>query len=257
MSGHSHWATIKHKKAANDARRGKVTSKLVRALLIAARGGSDTSTNLRLRHALEKAKVFGVPRDSIERAIKKGSGELEGESLVEATYEGYGPDGVALIIQTVTDKTNRTQPELKKIFDSHGGKLGSAGATAWLFKRKGLFGVRKEQEGEEETEKIDEDTILEVALDAGVDDVRDAGANWEIICPAEDFDKVRKALEAAGIATEVAELIYIADTEMELGPEAQKKNLKLMETIEDHDDVQNVYAAFTPSDEVVDELAKE
>ena len=255
MSGHSHWATIKHKKAANDAKRGKVTSKLVRAILIAARGGSDPSNNLRLRHTLEKAKSFGVPRDSIDRAVKKGAGELGGQALVEATYEGYGPGGVAMIIQTVTDKTNRTQPELKKIFDSHGGKLGGAGATAWLFKRKGLFGVKKKGEGEEEA--VDEDRLLEVVLDAGVDDVKDAGGNWEIICPAEDFDKVRKALEAAGMLPEVAELIYIADTEMELDPEAEKKNLKLMETIEDHDDVQNVYAAFTPSDDVVDELAKE
>ncbi len=249
MSGHSHWSSIKHKKAAVDAKRGKVTSKLVRAVMIAARGGSDPGFNIKLRHAIERAKVFGVPRDSIERGVKKGAGELEGQSLVEATYEGYGPGGVAMIIETVTDKTTRTQPEVKKIFEAHGGKLGSAGSTAWMFKRKGLFGVPKDA--------VDEDRLLEIALDAGADDVKDAGSVWELTCPAAEFDKVMKALEAAEITTEVAELTFIADNEPELAPEVQLKNLKLMEAVDDHDDVQNVYAAFTPSEEVVAELAKE
>ncbi|MHC4250903.1 MAG: YebC/PmpR family DNA-binding transcriptional regulator [Planctomycetota bacterium] len=246
MSGHSHWATIKHKKAATDAKRGRVFSKLVRAVMIAARGGGDPAFNIRLRHAIDKAKAMRVPRDSIERAVKKGSGELEGEQLSEITYEGYGPGGVALIIETVTDNSNRTQPELKKIFDSAGGKLGSSGATAWMFKRKGLFGVSKD---------VEEDRLIEVALEAGADDVKDAGSNWEITCAAENFDAVQKALSGAGIATEVSELTFIADNELELDGEMQRRNLKLMEAIDEHDDVQNVYAAFTPDDAVVDSLA--
>ena len=247
MSGHSHWATIKHKKGAADAKRGKVFSKLVRAVMIAARGGGDPNFNIRLRHAIDKAKAMSVPRDSLERAIKKGSGELEGEQLSEITYEGYGPGGVALIVETVTDNSNRTQPELKKIFDSAGGKLGSSGATAWMFKRKGLFGVSKD---------IEEERLLEVALEAGADDVKDTGANWEVTCAAEDFDSVQKALEGAGIATEVSELTFIADNEIELDEEMQRRNLRLMEAIDEHDDVQNVYAAFTPDDKVVDSLAE-
>jgi len=247
MSGHSHWATIKHKKGAADAKRGKVFSKLVRAVMIAARGGGDPAFNIRLRHAIEKAKAMRVPRDSIDRAVKKGSGELEGEQLNEITYEGYGPGGVAMIIETVTDNSNRTQPELKKIFDSAGGKLGSSGATAWMFKRKGLFGVSRE---------IEEDRLLEVALEAGADDVKDAGSNWEITCAAEDFDSVQKALAGAEIATEVSELTFIADNEIELDDEMQRRNLKLMEAIDEHDDVQNVYAAFTPDDKVIDSLAE-
>ncbi len=248
MSGHSHWATIKHKKAATDAKRGRVFSKLVRAVMIAARGGGDPAFNIRLRHAIDKAKAMRVPRDSIERAVKKGSGELGGQQLSEITYEGYGPGGVALIIEVVTDNSNRTQPELKKLFDSAGGKLGSSGATAWMFKRKGLFGVSKE---------VEEDRLIEIALEAGADDVKDAGSNWEITCAAEDFDTVQKALSEAEIATEVAELTFIADNEIELDGEMQRRNLKLMDAIDEHEDVQSVYAAFTPDDTVVDSLAAE
>jgi YebC/PmpR family DNA-binding regulatory protein len=247
MSGHSHWATIKHKKGATDAKRGRVFSKLVRAIMVAARGGGDPAFNIRLRHSIDKAKAMRVPRDSIERAIKKGSGELEGEQLDEITYEGYGPGGVALIIETVTDNSNRTQPELRKIFESAGGKLGSSGATAWMFKRKGLFGVSKE---------VEEDRLIEVALEAGADDVKDVGSSWEITCAAEDFYTVQKALAEGEIATDVAELVFIADNEIELEEEMQRRNLRLMETIDEHDDVQNVYAAFTPDDKVVDSLAE-
>jgi YebC/PmpR family DNA-binding regulatory protein len=248
MSGHSHWATIKHKKGAADAKRGKVFSKLVRAIMVAAKGGGDPAFNIRLRHSIDKAKAMRVPRDSIIRAVKKGSGELPGEQLSEISYEGYGPGGVALIIEVVTDNSNRTQPELRKIFDSAGGKIGSSGSTAWMFKRKGLFGVSKE---------IEEDRLIEVALDAGAEDVEDVGANWEITCPAEDFYNVQKALAEAEIATEVAELIFIADNEIKLDAEKQLRNLKLMDAIDEHDDVQSVYAAFTPDDAVIDSLANE
>lgn len=246
MSGHSHWAGIKYKKATADARRGKLFSKLTKAVMIAARNGSDPETNVRLRHAIEKAKQASVPRDNIERAVKKGAGELEGESLTEATYEGYGPGGVALLIQALSDNLNRTTPEVRRIFESKGGKFGSSGATAWMFTRKGLFSVPKEA--------VEEDALLEAVLEAGVDDVNTAGASWEIICPAEDFDSVRTALAGADLAPTLAELIFIADPEMEPDLETQRKNLALMEALEEHDDVQNVFAAFTPSDEVLAEL---
>ncbi len=267
MSGHSHWATIKHKKAAADAKRGKIFSKLLRVVTIAARGGSDPDANLALRHALDKAKEFSVPRESVERATKKGAGELEGQNLVEATYGGFGPGGVAMLIETVTDNTNRTQPEVRKIFESHGGKFASASSTAWMFARKGLFGIPKtiptdagggagDGAGGDDGDRaaLDEERLLEIVIDAGADDVTDAGSNWELTCPPESFDAVRKALAAARIPTEVAELTYIADNELEIDPETQRKNLSLMDAVEDHDDVQNVYAAFTPSEEVVAEM---
>jgi YebC/PmpR family DNA-binding regulatory protein len=252
MSGHSHWSSIKHKKSAVDARRGKLFGKLSRAIMVAARRGSDPDANIALRHAIDKARQYSLPRDTIERAIKKGAGELEGESLVELTYEGYGPGGVAMILEAVSDNTNRTTPEVRKIFSNRGGSLGSSGATAWMFRRKGLFGVPKVQM----EEKGGEERLLEIALEAGADDVTESGPDWEITCPAESFDAVRKVLEAAEIAPEVAELSFIAENELELDAETQKRNLQLMQELDDHDDVQNVYAAFTPSEEVLAEIEK-
>lgn len=248
MGGHSHWSTIKHKKAAADQKRGKIFSKLTRAIMVAARYGADPEMNIRLRHAIEKAREFSVPRDNIERAIKRGSGEVEGAQFTETTYEGYGPGGVAMMVQALTDNLNRTTAEIRHIFEERGGKLGVAGSTAWMFKRKGLFGIPRNS--------IEEDKLIEVALEAGADDVVDAGSNWEVLCPPENFDKVKKALQAAGITPQVAELTLLADTEVELDPEAQKRMLSLMEALEEHDDVQNVYAAFTPSEEVVAEMSK-
>jgi YebC/PmpR family DNA-binding regulatory protein len=248
MSGHSHWAGIKYKKAANDAKKGKVFGKLSKELMVAARlGGSDADMNPRLRMVLDKARKSGMPRENIRRAVKKGAGELEGMDFQEVTYEGYGPGGVALIIQALTDNTNRTLPEIRKIFEKRGGNVGSTGSTAWMFTRKGLFGIPK-GEGED---AVEEDALMELVLEAGADDVVDAGSNWEITCPAQGFDAVKKALEAAEIRAEVAELTFIADSELQPDAGTQMKNLQLMTDLEDHDDIQNVYAAFTPSEEVV------
>ena len=249
MSGHSKWSTIKRKKGAADQKRGKVISKLTRAIMIAARNGSDPDANIRLRHAMDKARQNSVPRENIDRAVKKGAGELEGQQFLELSYEGYAPGGAAMMVLAVTDNVNRTAPEVRKIFESHGGTMGVAGATAWMFKRKGRVAVPKAA--------AEEDTLLEIVLDAGADDVIDADPNWEVTCDADSFDTVRAAVEAAELPIEVAELTLIADNEVELDIEKQKKALSLMEALEDHDDVQNVYAAFSPSEEVLAELANE
>jgi YebC/PmpR family DNA-binding regulatory protein len=215
--------------------------------MIAARGGSDPDANIRLRHAIEKARESSVPKDNIERAIKKGAGELDGETLTELNYEGYAPGGVAMIASAVTDNVNRTAPEIRKLFEEHGGKLGGPGATAWMFKRKGLIAIPKDA--------VAEDALFELVLEAGADDAVDAGTTWEVTTSVEDFEAVRKAVEDAGMAPSVVELTLIADNEVALDAEGQKKVLSLMEALDDHDDVQNVYAAFTPSEEVLGELA--
>jgi len=248
MSGHSHWSSIKHKKAAVDQKRGKIFAKLSRAIMVAARRGADPDMNAALRQAIDTARKYSMPRDNIDRAVKKGSGDLGGIIFQELVYEGYGPGGVAMLVEAVTDKSTRTTPEIRKIFDTRGGNLSGTGSTAWMFKRKGLIGVPGEA--------ADEDRLLEIVLDAGADDVASSGRDWEIICPAESFEHVRRALDEAGVATTVAELTYIADSELDPDAETQKKALSLMEALEDHDDVQNVYAAFTPSDEVLSEIEK-
>jgi len=243
VSGHSHWATIKHKKEATDAKRGKLFSKRIKAVMIAARDGSDLSMNIRLRAAVDEAKAASVPRDNIERAIKKGAGEIEGEQISEVFYEGYSPGGVALLVQCVTDNTNRTFSEVRKIFENRGGKMGKSGSVAYLFQAKGLVAVRREA--------IDEEALIELALEAGADDVKEAESNFEIITPLEAFDAVRSALAAKEIATEIAELTRLATTEVEPDPETARKALTLMQALEEQDDVQNVFANFSPSEEVV------
>lgn len=262
MSGHSHWAGIKYKKAANDAKKGKVFGKLSRELMVASRmGGSDPDMNPRLRMVLDKARRAGMPRENVRHAVKKGAGELEGVDFQEATYEGYGPGGVALIVEVLTDNTNRTTPELRKIFDRAGGNMGSSGSTAWMFKRKGLFGIPKGEgeetiEGESPAAPLTEERLIEIAIEAGADDVTDAGSNWEVTCPAQEFDAVRKVFEAAQIGTTVAELTFIAENELEPDAATQRKNLRLMNELDEHDDVQNVYAAFTPAEEIVAEMGE-
>ena len=259
MSGHSHWAGIKYKKAANDAKKGKVFGKLSRELMVAAKlGGSDPDMNPRMRMVLDKARRARMPRENIERAVKKGAGELEGVNFREVTYEGYGPGGVALIVEALTDNTNRTTPEVRRIFERVGGNMGSSGSTAWMFKRKGLFGIPK-REGDEavdEERPVTEERLIEIAIEAGADDVVDAGSNWELTCPARQFDAVRKALEAAEIRTTVAELAFIAENELEPDAETQRRNLRLMNDLDEHDDIQNVYAAFTPAEEIVAEMGE-
>lgn len=243
MAGHSHWAGIKYKKAANDAKRAKLFSKLSKAVMIAARDGADPDFNAKLRGAVDQARAGGMPKDNIERAIKKGAG-LDAESnLTSATYEAYGTGGVALIIECLTDNMNRTFPEVKKIIESHGGKLGGQGSVAWMFQRKGLLSVSRDT--------ADEETIMEIAIEAGADDVADAEDVWEIVTSAEAFDAVRQALAAKELPTNVSELTLIADNEIEPDEETALKALRLMDALDEHDDVQNVYSNFNPTVEQV------
>ena len=239
MAGHSHWAGIKHKKAANDAKRGKLFSKLSKAIMIAARNGADPGFNARLRSAIDQARSDGMPKENIERAVKKGSGKDAESNLTEATYEAYGPGGVAMIIECLTDNTNRTFPEVKKILETLGGKLGGSGSVAWMFSRKGLISVPKEAS--------DEETAMEIAIEAGADDVSDAEDVWEIITSAEAFPKTKDALSQRDIPMQVSEITLIADNDVDLDEKTALKALKLMDALDDHDDVQNVYSNFTPT----------
>src|SRR5438132_236944 len=212
MSGHSHWATIKHKKGAVDAKRGKLWSKLSRAIIIAARhGGGDPNMNLKLRYAIDKARQVSMPKDNIERAIKRGTGEMEGMTFDEIQYEGYGPGGVAILVDVLTDNRNRTNGEIRKIFERAGGKMGSPGSVGYLFERKGLFGI--------DGSAIDEDTLLGIALDAGADDVKKQGSQFEVLCDPASFNQVQEALKAKGLTPTLAEISQIpkvpADVDVE------------------------------------------
>ena len=248
MSGHSHWAGIKHKKALVDNKRGKLWSKLSKAIIVAAKmGGGDQSMNIRLRTAVMDAKAVSMPKDNIERAIKKGTGELDGGNIDEIVYEGYGPAGVAVMCDIVTDNRNRTAPELRKVFEIHGGKLGGANCVGWMFERKGLFTFS--------ADKVDEEKLMEVALDVGADDVKQAGNKFEVTCPAERYTQVLDALTAAGLPPETSELARIPTTVVDLNADDARKVLKLLEALDDHDDVQNVSANFNIPDEVMAELS--
>ena len=200
MSGHSHWAGIKHKKAANDAKRGKVWSKVARMIIVAAKqGGGDPSANLTLRYAIDKAKAANMPKDTIEKAIKKGTGSLGGVSYEEILYEGYGPSGVAVMVETLTDNRNRTGPEIKKIFEKHGGSLGTSGCVGWMFSKKGLITVA--------ADKADEDELMELALSAGADDMQNAGNFFELTCDPSAYEQLKSALGEKGIDC----LLYTSD----------------------------------------------
>ncbi len=248
MAGHSHWAGIKHKKALIDNKRGKVWSKISKALMVAAKmGGGDPDTNVRLRVPLADARAARMPKDNIERAIKKGTGELEGSNVEEVVYEGYGPNGVAIMCEILTDNRNRTAPELRKLFELHGGNLGATGCVAYLFERKGLAIVAVDQ--------VDEDRLMEVALEAGADDVRREGEKFEITCDPDQFSDLLSELEKAGIEPEVKELTRIPNNTVDLDVESARKVLKLMEALDDHDDVQNVSANFNIPDEAMAELS--
>ena len=249
MAGHSHWAGIKHKKALNDAKRGKLWSKLSKALMVAARmGGGDPSANPRLRAAIADARAASMPKENIQRAIKKGTGELKGGQVDEILYEGYGPGGVAILCDILTDNRNRTASEIRKLFDLHGGKLAASGAVAWMFQRKGLILVT--------TDAADEETLMEVAADAGADDVRREGPHFEITCPPQAFGDVCDALEAAGIQAVSKQVTRIASNMVELDADTTRQALRLLEALSDHDDVQNVSANLTIADELVAELEK-
>jgi len=249
MSGHSHWAGIKHKKAANDAKRGKVWSKLARMIIVAARnGGGDPSANLSLRYAIDKAKGANMPKDTIEKAIKKGTGGLEGAHYEEVLYEGYGPSGVAVMVEALTDNRNRTGPEVKRIFERHGGSLGTTGCVNWMFSKKGLITVG--------TAKVNEDDLMELALGAGADDMENTGDVFEITCDPAAYDELKKALEGKAIPMEVAEISMMPQNTIGIENEAVAKRIvSMMEAFEDHDDVQNAYANFDIPDEVMVKLS--
>ncbi len=237
MSGHSKWHTIKHKKGAADAKRGKLFTRLIKEITVAARdGGGDPDANARLRNAISDAKSANMPNDTIDRAVKRGTGDLEGVNYEEIVYEGYGPNGVAMLIETMTDNRNRTVAELRHLFSKNGGNLGESGSVAWMFDRRGYIVVDKEKKSEEE--------LFEIAIEAGAEDVKEDGDNFEIFTSQEDFEQVRETVKSAGIKPEVAEISMIPSNYIKLeGADAQAM-LKLYEAIDDHDDVQNVYANF-------------
>jgi YebC/PmpR family DNA-binding regulatory protein len=247
MAGHSHWANIAHKKGLIDAKRGKLWSKLAKAIIIAAKaGGGDPNANLRLRYAIIDAKAGNMPKDTIDRAIKKGTGELEGVNYEEILYEGYGPNGVAVLCDILTDNRNRTAPEVRKIFEMAGGKLGGAGSVAWMFERKGLVVIPASQ--------TEEESLIELALDAGADDVRHVGETYEITCSPEAFTTVCDAIEKAGLKPELSEIARIPKDTVDLDADAGRSVLKLMEMLDDHDDVQKVASNFNIPDEAMAEI---
>jgi YebC/PmpR family DNA-binding regulatory protein len=237
MSGHSKWHTIKHKKGAADAKRGKVFTRIIKELTVAARnGGGDPEMNPRLRTIIADAKANNMPRENIERAIRRGTGEEPGVTYEEVTYEGYGPGGVALMIETLTDNKNRTVGEIRHLLGKHAGNLAAENSVAWMFSRKGQVVVEKGN--------VDEDKLLAAALDAGADDMNDDESGWEIVCAPESFEAVRDAVKALGVEPASAAVAMVPQNYVKLvGKEAQQM-LKLMEAIEDHDDVQHVWANF-------------
>jgi len=248
MSGHSKWATTKHKKAAIDSKRGKVFTKIAKELTIAAKlGGGDPTGNPRLRLAMEKARSVNMPSDNIKRAVQKGTGELPGISYEEISYEGYGPGGVALLIDTLTDNKNRSVADIRFILSKNGGNLGETGCVAWIFESKGYLLVNKN--------KVDEDTLMSVALDAGAEDMKNEEGedNFEIITDPSDFETVKEAIDKAGIEIVSAEVTKLPKNEIELTSDKEAAQMiRLMETLEDHDDVQDVYANFNMSDDLMD-----
>jgi len=247
MSGHSHWAGIKHKKALIDAKRGKLWSKLARNVIVAAKaGGPDPAANLSLRYAIDKAKDANMPKDSIEKAVKKGSGDLGGANFEEIIYEGYGCNGVAVLCEVLTDNRNRTAGELRHIFDKRGGSLGATGCVAWIFQKKGLFTVG--------AELVDEDNLMELALEAGADDVELNDDDFEITCTIDTYEHLKQTLKENEIETKIAEISQIPSNNVNLDQAAAKKILDLLEALEDHDDVQNVYANFDISPEILKQL---
>ncbi len=250
MSGHSHWSSIKHKKAAVDAKRGKIFSKLARLIVIAVKhGGPDPEMNLRLRYAIDDARRANMPVDNINRAIKRAAGDDGGSQLEEILYEGYGPGGVAILVNCLTDNRNRTAPDLRKIFESHGGNLGQSGSVSFMFKMVGYFEIPKAD--------MDEDTITMLALDAGAEDVQGSKDYWEVYCTPQDFDTVRKSFEDAEVKFETAEITRIASNEVTVEADGARRIMKLLSALDDHDDVQNVYNNMNLSDEVLAEIEQD
>ena len=241
MSGHSKWHSIKHKKGALDAKRGKLFTKFIKEITVAARyGGGDPEGNARLRKAIADAKAGNMPNDTIDRAIRRGTGEEEGVNYEEITYEGYGPGGVALLIQSMTDNRNRTVAEIRHIFSKNGGNLGESGSVGWMFEKKGYIVVEKAAKSEEE--------LFELAIEAGADDLRDDEDNFEIITSPDAFDSVLSAVKGAGVEPQVAEVEMVPQNYIRLEGADARQMLKLIEALEDHDDVQKVSANFDISE---------
>lgn len=249
MSGHSKWATIKRKKGAEDAKRGKVFTKIIREIAAAARqGGGDPATNPRLRTVLEKGRAANMPQDNVDRAIKRGTGDLDGVHYEQHTYEGYGPGGAAVILEVLTDNKNRTTAEVRNIFAKNGGNLGESGCVGWIFKRKGFLHFEKKS--------VLEDQLMEIALDAGAEDIRDEEESWDVITEPELFEPVKKGLTDKKILPITAEVTMIPQNTVKLTGGDAEKMLRLMESLEDHDDVQNVYSNFDISKEEMERLSK-
>ena len=247
MSGHSKWSSIKHKKAATDAKRGKIFTKLIKEITVAARlGGGEIDTNPRLRSAVLAAKSENMPKDNIERAIKKGTGELKGVNYEESIYEGYGPGGAAVLIESLTDNRNRTVADIRYIFGKAGGSMGENGCVAWMFAKKGYIAV--------ESKAVDEETLMEAALEAGAEDIREDNSNFEVITAPEDFEAVKAAIEAASIPYTIAEVTALPQSTTYLKGKEAEQMVRLMEALEDCDDVQKVYTNADIPDEIVNSL---
>ena len=246
MSGHSKWANIQHRKGRQDAKRGKEFTKAAKEIIIAAKNGGDPASNSRLRAAIAAAKSINLPKDKIEAAIRKGTGQDAGGDIIEINYEGYGPGGVAVIVETATDNRNRTVAEIRHLMSKGGGSMGENGCVSWKFERKGVIQFSKE--------KYTEDQLMEAALEAGADDLRDEGDVWEIQTAMADFNAVREAFEAAGLEMISAELNQVPQTTMEVDLETARKLLRFIVLLEDNDDVKNVYSDADISDEIMAQL---
>lgn len=252
MSGHSKWANIKHKKAKADAQRGAAFTKVARELIVAVKqGGADPEGNFRLKMAIQAAKSVNMPNDTIQRAIKRAAGDSDGDNFEEIVYEGYGPHGVALIVEATTDNRNRTASDVRYLFSRHGGNLGETGCVSWMFDRKGEITVKTEAFTE------GEDAMMLIAMDAGAEDLKVEDDSYIIMTSMEDLDTVRKAIEAAGVEIESADLVRAAKTIMTLGLREAESTMKLVDALDEHDDVQNVFGNFDIPDEILEQLGSE
>ena len=248
MSGHSKWSTIKHKKGAADAKRGKIFTKLIKEITVAARmGGGDPEGNPRLRTAIAAARAENMPKDNIERGIKKGTGELEGVSYEEASYEGYGPGGSAVLVDCLTDNKNRSVADIKHLFERHGGNLGEPGCVAWIFEQRGLIVLEKEQ--------VDEEQLIDLALEAGAEDVKEEETEFEVVTAPSDFEVVKKAIDDAQLTYTMAEVTKIPKNTVKVEGKKAQQMINLMQALEDHDDVSHVYANFDIADDVMEAMS--
>jgi len=248
MSGHSKWSQIKHKKAKTDAARGKAFSKVIRLITVAARqGGGNPETNARLRIAIQKAREMNMPQENIEKAIKRGTGELEGVNYEEVIYEGYAPGGVAVMVEATTDNRNRTTAEIRHIFSRRGGSLAESGSVSWIFERKGLISFEKDN--------IDEEELMMVAIEAGAEDIEEGESIIDVITSPSDFERVREAIEHAGIPYVLAQVTMLPKTRVNLEGKTAQQVLELIDALEEHDDVQEVYSNFEIADEILESLS--